>query len=445
MKSLLCRFAILTCVLFSLTQCAKPIYDLTGSIYGTITDAKTGAPVRNAEIVLTPGNISSVSGSAGNFEYLSLQPGQYKLSVIAYGYTYNTKQVNVVAGQQTICDMLLYPEEMTSGVEFSATTLNFGSQYEELALEIRNNGNAGDISWTITGIDVPWLSVSPSEGVVPMGNSQSVKVRINRTSIITDEVTFFNVNAAGGSQSIKVQVSAGQGGGGSDNGGSDSGENVTNGLYAHYKFEGDCKNSADGAPSAQPINSPSYVDGVSGGKALKFSVSDNSYISVPEPMIDGGTYSISFWVKGLSDGHIFHVVSSGQYGLGFVLTMRDGALTFMSDGYEFVYQYNNVTSFAHPAIDSSKWTMVTLTSKYTSGVEKSEVKLYLNGEYVDVINEEGVGYQNVNYGTKFVFGGEVEYYGGSMRSCGMSIDNLRVYDNRVLTTSEVEKIYNYEK
>ena len=232
---------------------------------------------------------------------------------------------------------------------------------------------------------------------------------------------------------------------GSDDGGSDSGENVTNGLYAHYKFEGDCKNSADGAPSAQPINSPSYVDGVSGGKALKFSVSDNSYISVSEPLIDGGTYSISFWVKGLSDGHIFHVVSSGQYGLGFVLTMRDGALTFMSDGYEFVYQYNNVTSFAHPTIDSSKWTMVTLTSKYTSGVEKSEVKLYLNGEYVDVINEEGVGYQNVNYGTKFVFGGEVEYYGGSMRSCGMSIDNLRVYDNRVLTSSEVEKIYNYEK
>ena len=450
MKKNFVIFSFVATALFCLLgSCAKPIYDNTGTVYGTITDSQTGTPVRNAEITLTPGNISSVSGSNGTYEYYDITPGQYKLSVSAHGYSYNSRQILVVAGQTTICDMLLYPEEQVNGITFSTTTLNFGSDYDELVLELYNNGNAGDISWNVSGIDVPWLSVTPSNGVVEMGKSAAMKVMVNRTFITQDELTFFNVNAAGGSKSIKVQVSEGNGGnsggGGSDDNG---GSNVVNGLYAYYKFEGDCKNGVDGAPNGQGINSPSYVDGLtSGTKAIKFSVSDNSYLSVPEPMIDGANYTISFWAKGISDGHIFHVVSSGQRDVGFILNMRNGFLTYMSHGQQFIYNYDNVRSFSHPTIDSSEWTMITLTSKYTTGVSTAEVKLYINGEYVDVINEESMAYQNVGYGVKFQFGGEMVYWSGqkSLHSSSMTIDNLRIYDTRVLSASEIEDIYNYEK
>ena len=221
---------------------------------------------------------------------------------------------------------------------------------------------------------------------------------------------------------------------------------IESGLYAYYTFEDNTKNTVSGAYNATAVNSPSFVEGMNGTKGLKFSISSNSYISIPEPMIDGGTYTISFWVKGLGDGHIFNVPSRGNYGTSFDFIMKDGSLAYTTTGYTLAYRYDYVQKFSHSAINSNEWTMITLTSTISRGLGQSTVKLYLNGEFVDVISEtDNVSYDAVGCGIKFIFGGKMEYYNINMNSSNMTIDNLRVYNSRVLSDSEVERIYHFEK
>ncbi|MBQ1178673.1 MAG: carboxypeptidase regulatory-like domain-containing protein [Bacteroidaceae bacterium] len=221
-------------------------------------------------------------------------------------------------------------------------------------------------------------------------------------------------------------------------------ENVTNGLYVYYTFESNTKNVVEGGYNATAVNNPSYVAGVNGTKAIKFSSSANSHITVPEAMIDEAIYSVSFWVKGMADGHIFHVPSSGQYDTSFDFIMKDGSFAYTTSGYTLAYQPNNMKKFTHPALSSSEWTMVTLTSTIATGTGNTTVKLYLNGEFVDVINEENAAWSTKGYGTKIIFGGKMSYYNISLSSPSMTIDNLRVYNTRVLSAQEVMQIYNYE-
>lgn len=202
---------ITACIL--MTSCSKDEEPIFGGIYGTIRDAETGMPIYNAEIILSPGSRTTVSGRDGSYEYQNVDAGQYTLSVAATGYQYNNRTVTVLTGESTLCDMRLVPEAQMSGIEISTTSLNFDRTYSELTFDIRNTGTSGSISWTITGIDAAWLSVSPMSGTTEMGKSSSIKVTVNRSLITEDTSSVFTVNAAGGSKSIMVSVRAGNGSG----------------------------------------------------------------------------------------------------------------------------------------------------------------------------------------------------------------------------------------
>lgn len=188
-------------------QCAKDPVDLTGSISGTVTDSETNEPIKGANIVLSPTGVSSVTGANGGFEFHDLEAQQYNVAVTASGYTYNNYQVIVTAGQNTSCDVNLTAEEQTTGFLLSPESLLFGSNFTELTFTISNTGNTSSTSWSISGIDADWLTVSPSTGVTSVGESSVVKVSVNRSSITSDQVAYFIVNAGGGSKQILVTVS----------------------------------------------------------------------------------------------------------------------------------------------------------------------------------------------------------------------------------------------
>ena len=220
-------------------------------------------------------------------------------------------------------------------------------------------------------------------------------------------------------------------------------KDVTSGLYAYYTFEDNTKNVVEGGYNATAVNAPSYVESVNGTKAIKFSTMDNSHITVPEPMIDGGTFTVSFWVKGLSDGHIFHVVSkSGQKGL-FNLFVKNGSL--IHPLYSSYMDNSGVVSYSHATISSSEWVMVTLTSNATNTTyydSRTKTKLYINGDFVDVVEQPYIVYA-ANEGLKFVLGGPYKY-ASNINALNMTVDNLRIYNTRALSDAEVEQIYKYE-
>lgn len=217
------QFAICLLIGCASAGCSEDETPGFGSVYGIVTDAETSQPVYGATVVLSPGNLSTTTGMDGHYEFVDLEPGQYKIQVQAPGYQVNSSQIQVNAGGQAIGDIAITPEEEISGVQLSTSTLNFDTNYTELTFSIRNTGNAGTVSWNISGINVSWLTVSPQQGETAMGKSSEVKVLINRSSITASQSTSIIVNAAGGSQSIVVLVSTESDSGGNEGGGDEGG------------------------------------------------------------------------------------------------------------------------------------------------------------------------------------------------------------------------------
>lgn len=282
-----------------------------------------------------------------------------------------------------------------------------------------------------------------------MNESYSVKVTADRSLVTEDMTTYFRINTSVGSMMIQAVISTGSSEGGNGGNGEDDPdqpavEDVTTGLYALYTFENNTKNTVDGATDAVPINAPTYVEGMKGSKAIKFSTAANSYIQIPEGLIDGRNVTISFWAKGINDGHFFHVILEKSYqNQTSSLTISDGSLKYVQSSYENSSNLDDMTPFAHPALDSG-WHMITLVSNAENSYVRT--KLYIDGEYLDVVSEGLYSYREFGQGIKFVFGGSYEPSSAyQFNGISAAVDNLRVYNTRCLSDDEVKQVYNYEK
>lgn len=74
-----------------MAACSEEETDTTGTIYGRLTDAISNEPIAGANIQITPGGKSTVTGSDGSFEFRDMEAGQYKLQAQKYGYQTNYK------------------------------------------------------------------------------------------------------------------------------------------------------------------------------------------------------------------------------------------------------------------------------------------------------------------------------------------------------------------
>ena len=190
-----------------ITSCEVELPNMMGDVYGIVSDSETGEPIRGAEVVLSPGNKATVTGYDGHFEFKGLEPIQYKLQVSANGYTTNSRQITVIAGQSVTGDITMRRVAEVEGISLSEDNFNFGSTHTEQILIIKNSGNKGSVSWEITGIDVAWLKASPQSGSIAQGKEVAVKLTVDRNRLTTDEAsTTFMVGAAGGSQSVRVNI-----------------------------------------------------------------------------------------------------------------------------------------------------------------------------------------------------------------------------------------------
>ncbi|MBQ4525683.1 MAG: carboxypeptidase regulatory-like domain-containing protein [Bacteroidaceae bacterium] len=98
-------------------------------------------------------------------------------------------------------------EERTAKITLSQNTLDFGMEATSLTFDIKNVGNAGDISWEISGINAEWLKVTPTTGTTSMDKSSAVKVEVDREKMAEGkQTTTFLVNAYGESFPITVNA-----------------------------------------------------------------------------------------------------------------------------------------------------------------------------------------------------------------------------------------------
>ena len=81
MKKIRCIIMTTMCVLVAWfwTSCTKDEVELTGEIYGKITNGQSGEPLNGVSVTITPGGKSTFTGNDGAFSFVGCEPGQYSL------------------------------------------------------------------------------------------------------------------------------------------------------------------------------------------------------------------------------------------------------------------------------------------------------------------------------------------------------------------------------
>lgn len=101
-------YALLILTIGLATSCTEDEKDMRGSIYGIVTDSKTAEPMRAVGVELYKYSsllLKTVTYDDGHFEFENLEPGDYKLKVVAEGYTETEYSVLVEGGRTARADM----------------------------------------------------------------------------------------------------------------------------------------------------------------------------------------------------------------------------------------------------------------------------------------------------------------------------------------------------
>ena len=182
--------------------------NVQGNIEGTVLDAETNQAVSGVNVNIVSNSSttfaeqSKTTGSDGKFSFKNLETGNYKLTFRKTGYTDNSKNIALGAGQTSSSDVLLTPVKSTISV--TPLLLDFGQNTNILPVEIRNIGQ-GELNWAIVE-DLPWLSINPVSGKTTT-EPTAVSVTVDRSLITEDSKTgSFVVNSNGGSVIVNITV-----------------------------------------------------------------------------------------------------------------------------------------------------------------------------------------------------------------------------------------------
>ena len=324
-------------------------------------------------------------------------------------------------------------------VDINPGNLEFGNDVEQLTFAITNN-NSFDWTYKITSnLDI--LAVDPTEGKIAAGAKNTITVTVNdRKGVDSDRTGKLTIEIEGNTFSVPVSVPKYEE--------SNSDEeidpsDVINGLYTFFKFENNFNDLTDTGLTAIGVGT-SFTESYNGSLAVKIPGNSSSSLNIPDGLIDQNKASVSFWVKDLHDGHIFHALNS-ENEPAFLLLMEDGKLKFVATRYAIGWQFDNEKSFTHGTLDG--WHMITLTADYNSNAGYPHIhRLYIDGTYVDVVSGGTEKNNNVSYDhcNKFVIGGSLnEDYAPKLDATQLIIDNFRIY-HRTLSDDEVKAVYTIE-
>ena len=354
--------------------------------------------------------------------------------------------VNIGSDSYTISISVEPYQPETVSVDINPTTLSFDKNTEQLKFTMASNYSR-DLDYTISSnLDI--LTVTPTSGTLTARGQTEVSVTVNdRKNVTTDRNGTITIGMGGNNYVVNVSVAK------YEEGGSQPVDTeVKNGLFAYFTFENTTKDVTEQELNGVGIGT-SFVDSYNGTQALNIPALSSAMLSIPNSLVDQRQMSVSFWVKDIYDGHIFHAVRNYDNKPAFLLAMENGMLKFVVTRYDIGYQWASRPSFIHGSL--SGWHMITLVSDFNSTTyAKITTRLYVDGVFVDTVTEddnpfsEGETGSNKNYDAcmKFVLGGELnESYSPKLSATKLIVDNIRFYRSRMLSAEEVKTIYNAEK
>ncbi len=430
--------------------------NITGSIYGKVTDAVTGEMIASATITITPSGTSTTTGSDGTFEFANLDPDQYSIQVQKSGYNSNSKTINVIGGNTSSGDITIAPISSSSKIELSTSVITLSEECPSQSITINNIGNSGTASWNITEINVDWITISPKSGDTAEGKYSTVILTADFDKISKSTTTNVIVNADG--ESIPLMIKVNKDGDSEvttpepnpdpDQGGDDNDDDqgtLTQGLFVHYTFENNTEDQTDTGLTAKVMGNITYVDNpIDGSKAVKFSKIEESYLNIGDGCVDGYKNTVSFWANGLTDGNIYYANRTNGVEIAFCLSLYEGSLNYIISSYTNFYNMTGAT-FEHSTITDG-WHMITITTD-KSGFSTATSDVYIDGEYWHTATTDlmaGDFCAEYDDCKSFQIGGSYSSNLVTRNAIAMTIDNFRIYDTRILSAAEIKALYELE-
>jgi hypothetical protein len=179
MKRIKANIGVLLALLLGLAAHGKLWAQATGSIVGTVTDT-VGATVPDSTVTLlntgTGDSKTAKADSAGNYQFLQLLPGMYRLSVGDAGFKQFVRQnVEVTVGNATRIDVALEVGAVSETIEVSTESPLVSTQSSSLNYEV---GTKQIDALPLNGRN-PMNLVSLVPGVVPQGNTSGNASTLN--------------------------------------------------------------------------------------------------------------------------------------------------------------------------------------------------------------------------------------------------------------------------
>ena len=97
-------FAIFLAVILLWAGCKN---ETTGTLYGVVTDSRTGEPVTEANVELSSVGLQTLTGSDGWYQFSEVKSGEYKIVVTKSGYDSSEKSGILVEEGPVRCDLQL--------------------------------------------------------------------------------------------------------------------------------------------------------------------------------------------------------------------------------------------------------------------------------------------------------------------------------------------------
>lgn len=194
------------CVCICACSSDESEFDESGAIAGTISDKTTGEPVATVNIVLTPGGLSTVTGSDGSFAFNDLEPNDYVLSISKEGYLDGTSTVRVGHGQTAAAHLLI--ERMPGVVTADRELLDFGDNASTNTMSFNIvNRSYEDLNWTIEE-RCDWIvEIKPEAGVLKYGKTEGIVVVIDRDLLAPGEnKSSIVIRSSNGSSQLSVSA-----------------------------------------------------------------------------------------------------------------------------------------------------------------------------------------------------------------------------------------------
>lgn len=208
---------------------------------------------------------------------------------------------------------------------------------------------------------------------------------------------------------------------------------VPQSLYTYYTFDNNLNDITENKINGFFSGTPVYASGIYGqGSALKMEADNSSKMIVTKSLNGTRKWSICFWTKDITDGHILSMYDSNSATM-ISLSKKNYELKFATGTYYHKYSsdFNNFPTFSTPNLNDNQWHHIAITCDYT----EDKAKLYVDGVAIDIISQttsDGIG-------NKFVLGGACEK--PALDAASFTIDNLRVYDTRLLSAEEIQALY----